>query len=72
MSALTIYDPRKYLTNDLKSQIESVGIDLDDYVSTIESKLRARGLLELRDNMLCQIDEQLHNARQARERRKGY
>lgn len=58
MSALAIFDTQRNLSADLKLRIaQAAGIDLENYVATIVDQLNRRGLYELRDEMLNEIEE---------------
>ena len=60
------------LSIETKTAIKSLGIDLDNYVSNIESKLRDRGETELVRTMLDEIEMCLADTHARRERSRNY
>lgn len=68
MSVLTIHSPAPFLSIDTRDEIKSHGISLADFVSNIESKLRARGEHDLVERMLDELREAAHDERAAKER----
>lgn len=59
MTYRTIHNPSRYLSASTRAAIKAQGIDLCEYVSNIESKLRIRGESELAEIMLSEIRESM-------------
>lgn len=70
----TIHNPSRFLSRETIARINATGVDLYEYVSNIDNKLRIRGEADLADTMLQEIRNSIDESAERhadRERRRN-
>lgn len=68
----TTFNPSRFLSPGTRNAIKALGINLDDFASNIESRLRALGENDLANRMISEIEECSEERRMNRARRRAF